>query len=332
MKTCLQLLLIYIFLFLAGCSPQTQSGPTTQIMETEVAAIEQTPEPFTEVVQVDASLIPVEELMNATYSGIYDEPITLTDGSYEGESFVEDDPSRPIVKYVKGAELFDDLDGDGIEDAVVFLLERGGGTAAFTYIAAQLNQNGQPVDAGVALVEDRTQIRSATIDDGQVVLDITTRGLHDGDCCPSYKTRKIYTLESGTLVEITNENPELVKISYEDLNGTKWTLLELNYDEPVQADSKVGISFEGNQITGFGGCNSYNSSFRLSDDNPFVITIEAIFSTKKACPDPILNQENIYFKILEGVSLWGYDHGKLVLFYVDKQGDFSRLLFAPQIS
>lgn len=34
----------------------------------------------------------VAQLANATYSGIYDEPVTLTDGVYEGEPFVEGGP------------------------------------------------------------------------------------------------------------------------------------------------------------------------------------------------------------------------------------------------
>ena len=50
--------------------------------------------------------------MNATYSGIYDDPITLTEGIYEGEPFVEGDASRPTVEYIQGAERYSDLDGD----------------------------------------------------------------------------------------------------------------------------------------------------------------------------------------------------------------------------
>jgi heat shock protein HslJ len=267
--------------------------------------------------------------MNATYSGMYEEAVTLTDGLYEGEPFVEGDPARPSVQYVEDRELFGDLDGDGVEDAVVFLIERGGGTAAFTYIAAQLNQNGQPVDAGAVMVEDRTQILAQAIEDEQVVLDITTLGPGDGDCCPSHKTRRVYTLESGKLVDISPEDQDLVRISAEDLNGTSWRLLELNYEEPALADSEVTISFQGNQISGSGGCNNYSSSFSLSEDNPWLMTVEPIVSTKVACPDPILNLENAYFMILESVSLWGYDHGKLALAYVDDQGNYSRMLFAP---
>ena len=43
---------------------------------------------------VDSSELTIEQLENATYSGIYDEPVTLTDGLYEGEPFAEGGASR----------------------------------------------------------------------------------------------------------------------------------------------------------------------------------------------------------------------------------------------
>ena len=319
MKTILGLVLIFGFVFLAACSSASTSKPAT---ETDAITAEQEAGPVAEVGQDDSSLS-VEDLINATYSGIYEDAVTLQDGSFEDQPFT--------VEYQEDRELYGDLDGDGVEDAVVFLIERGGGTAAFTYIAAQLNQDGQLVDAGAVMVEDRTQILAEIIEDGQVVLEITTRGPGDGDCCPSYKTRRTYTLESGRLVDTSAEPQDLVRISADDLNGTNWILLELNYDLPSLADSQVTISFQDNRISGSGGCNNYISNFSLSEDNPFVMTVEPVVSTRKACPDAILDQENAYFKVLESVSLWGYDHGQLALAYLDEQGEYSRLLFAPQV-
>ena len=79
------------------------------------------------------------------------------------------------VQFIDGSELIGDLDGDGVDDAVVFLLERGGGSGVFTYVAAQLNRDGQPVDAGAVRIEDRIGVRSAAIEDGQVMLDLILR-------------------------------------------------------------------------------------------------------------------------------------------------------------
>jgi len=318
-------------LFLTACGVQFQPAaalPTLEVQAATAAAVaKQVLTPTAEVIPTETTQIEVEALRNATYNGIYDEPVILTDGkfekSFEGQPFT--------VEYIDGTELFADLDGDGVEDAIVFLIERGGGTAVFTYVAAQLNRDGQPVDAGAAMVEDRTQVRSISVQDGQVVLDITTRGPGDGDCCPSHKTRKIYTLEGGRLVEVPGEQQELVKISADDLNGTSWTLVELDGNTPVLADSEVTISFLNGELSGSGGCNSYTGSFSLGEDNPFTITISPIAATKKACPEPILSQESAFFTALEESSLWGYMYGQLVLAYPGGQdGGLKRMLFTPQ--
>ena len=274
-----------------------------------------------------AAALSVAELQNATYRGIYDEPITLTNGKYEGEPFVEGDSSRPTVEY--WGETFGDLDGDGVEDAAVFLVENSGDTGNFVYVAAQLNQNGQPVDAGAVSIEDRIQVKSATIEDSQIKLEIITEGPGDAACCKSHKANKSYALQNGQLAELPAPEETLEKISATDLNGTTWTLLELDSDEPVLADAPVTISFADGKISGSGGCNNYNSSFTLAEDNPFGMTISPVAATKKACPDPILNQETAYFTALEKVSQWGYQIGRLVMYYDKGQGEFGTLLYAP---
>ena len=275
-----------------------------------------------------AHAISAEALMNATYSGIYDGPITLTKGLYEGKP-VEGDPARPIVQYGDGSELFGDLDGDGVEDAVVLLVDREGGSGAFTYVAAQLNRGGQPADAGAVRIEDRIGVRSAAIQDGKVVLEIITQGPGDVACCSSHKSPKTYSLENGKLVEITGKDQALKRISAADLNGTSWTLLDLTEGQPAPSDPQVTISFGEDRISGSGGCNTYNGSFNLGKDNPFVMTTGPIVATQKACPDPILKQETAYLAALGRVSQWAYVYGRLALYYKDDSGKLNRLLFAP---
>jgi basic membrane protein A len=276
----------------------------------------------------DNQLTPAQ-LQNATYSGIYDEPVTLTDGLYEGELNVEGDASRPMVWYMNNSEVYGDLNGDGVDDAVVFLVESGGGSGNFVYVAAQLNQNGQPVDAGAVWIEDRIQIISAAIEEGQVNLEITAEGPGDAACCKSHKTSASYALQDGRLTQLPGEAQEPERISVADLAGTNWTLLELDVDQPAPPDTEVTLSFTQDQLSGFGGCNNYSGSFSLSDDNPFVMTIGPVASTQMACPEPILNQETAYLTALQNVSQWGYLVGKLALSYDNGQGGYGTLLFAP---
>jgi heat shock protein HslJ len=120
------------------------------------------------------------------------------------------------------------------------------------------------------------------------------------------------------------------RISVDDLNGTSWTLVELNYEQPALPDTDLSISFQENQINGSGGCNNFNSSFELGSENPLMMTIRPVAVTKMACPEPILDQETAYFSALEDVSQWGYYFGRLALYYGLEQGGLGRLLFLPQ--
>ncbi len=271
----------------------------------------------------------VQALQNATYSGIYDAPITLVDGLYEGEPFTEGDPARPTMEYIDGAALTGDLDSDGVDDAVVFLLERGGGSGAFTYVAAQLNQDGQPVDAGAVRIEDRIAVRSAAIEDGQVLLDIITQGPGDVACCATHKARKTYALQDGRLAETSAAGGELVKVSAADLDGTSWTLTALNDDQPALAGVEVTLSVQDGQFSGSGGCNSYSANFSLGEDNPFVMAIGPLTASEKSCPEPAGSQESTYLAALGSVAHWGYDFGRLALYYTGGQDVESRLLYAP---
>jgi hypothetical protein len=146
------------------------------------------PEPLTE-----------EGLKNAEYHGIYDGPVDLTEGKYEGEPFVEGGASRPVVVFIE-PYAFGDLDGDGVDDAAVLLVETSGGSGSFVYLAAVLNKNGKAVNEATTLLGDRAQVGELAIEDGQIHVKLLTHGPEDPMCCPSQESSETYTLEGNELV------------------------------------------------------------------------------------------------------------------------------------
>lgn len=329
-KTAAFSLLILAALLAASCYPPAAPAQGPAPDAPAGLDVEAGEDEAPQVAPAAASLIPIAALRNATYSGIYDQRITLADGLYEGEPSEADDPSHSTVEYIDGAELYGDLDGDAVDDAVVFLLERGGGSGAFTYVAAQLNRDVQPVDAGAVRIEDRIGVRSAAIEEGQVVLDIITQGPGDVACCGAHKAHKTYALQDGRLVETSAAGGDLVKVSAADLDGTSWALAALNDDQPALAGAEVTLSFQDGQFSGSGGCNSYSASFSLSGDNPFVMAIGPLTASEKSCPEPAGSQESAYLAALSSVARWGYDFGRLALYYAGGQEVESRLLFVAQ--
>ena len=272
----------------------------------------------------NAMQLTVNSLKNGSYSGIYEDTVvTLTDGHYQGEG----DAAQQRVDIIDGSERFGDLNNDGVADAIVLLMENSGGTATNTYVAAQLNRGALPVDGGAVWVGDRIQIKSITIENGQVVLEIVTQGPEDALCCATLQVRKSYGFD-GMLVEVGSE--ELERISAADLNGTSWALTDLGIEgQALVEETEITLSFTDGAISGSGGCNTYKSSFSLDETNPAAIIITPVAATKMSCPQAVIEQENRYFTALAQVSVWGYQAGHLALLY-DNNGTTGTLIFALQ--
>jgi len=134
-------------------------------------------------------------LKNATYMlPFYGRTVTLTDGVYREDSGAEIYSANLI-----GAAAFGDLNGDGLEDAAVILVESGGGTGQFESVVVMVNQSGVPAQAGVAQLGDRVQVNSLAIQDGRVMLDMLVQGPNDALCCPTQPVTQAYQLFTNGL-------------------------------------------------------------------------------------------------------------------------------------
>jgi len=142
-------------------------------------------------------------LENLQYHGIYDQAVTLTAGKYAGLPFVEGGVSRPTITL----QIFapGDLDQDGIADAVVVLVENSGGSGSFIYLAAVLNNDGDPVNASTILLGDRVQVQSIEVVDGSIVVTMLTHTPEDPLCCPTHQVEMNYLLNAGQLIPFENE-------------------------------------------------------------------------------------------------------------------------------
>ena len=133
------------------------------------------------------------------FKGIYQEPIKLTDGKYEGYFSADGGSSRPTIIFGQ-PYAFRDLDGDGLDDAAVLLVENSGGSGVFVYLAAVLNQRGKPENVATTLLGDRAQVEELTVESGQIKLKMLTHSPGDPMCCPSEEAQATYSLGENELV------------------------------------------------------------------------------------------------------------------------------------
>ena len=124
--------------------------------------------------------------------------VQLTNGAYQSTADVSSPDFMSIT--LASQMAFGDLNGDGVGDAAVLLAENYGGSGTFVSLVAMLDQKDQPVQAGSALIDDRPNINSLSIQNGQILLDVMVHGPNDPRCCAARPTRQTFRYEFGKLV------------------------------------------------------------------------------------------------------------------------------------
>ena len=260
-------------------------------------------------------------LKNATYQGIYDDPVTLTDGKYEGEPFVEGSAMRPTLTYVDAA--WGDLTGDGVDDAVVFLAEASGGSGVFTYLAAVVDQDGQPVNAASVMVGDRTDINELKIENGEIVAKILTQGPDDPMCCPTQNMIKKYALQGDQLAETYSEVVDN-KGEGAQLTGVTWNWLGSTYNNDAKSEVSMSDDFtitfnEDGSFSGKADCNNFGGSYTLTGNS---ISIQPGPMTMAMCPQQELADQ--YLKDLGAAAIFFFQDDNL---FIDMMMDSGTMKF-----
>ncbi len=95
----------------------------------------------------------------------------------------------------------------------------------------------------------------------------------------------------------------------------KW-ILKSGVGTQLLPNTKITAQFKDGKLSGNGGCNQYNASYKQPQDDGFGrIMIGKIASTRMFCGDGISEQESSYFQALEQVREYKLTDEGLVLPY-----------------
>jgi len=147
----------------------------------------------------------IDELGNATYSGIYEQPVTLSNGRYSGEPFVQGGASRPTVGLVIDFRLTGDLDGDGRDEAVVELWENSGGSGTNNYLAVMAREAVGVVNLATGWLGNRVQLRAGRIIDRTIEVDVLQHGPEDAMCCPTQLATRSLIVDGHELQTVNEQ-------------------------------------------------------------------------------------------------------------------------------
>lgn len=268
----------------------------------------------------------ISRLGNATYTGIEDVPVTLSNGHWKGQPFEEGAASRPRVGLLKNIFFTGDLDADGESENVAILWQSAGGTGSNTYIAVMKPENNGFENISTALIGDRVKIRGGTVDSGKIYLEVLQAGESDPMCCPTQLATRSWTLNGRQLEE--NAMEVTGTLSSNALNGSEWLLTRINNGQSLAEGIEVTLSFDAGRVSGKSACNRYSASIE-DGKSPGDILIGPTMGTRMACPDDLMEMESLYLASLAKVTRFSFNSGSLVLSGQDEDGTAISMFFAP---
>lgn len=138
------------------------------------------------------SLILPPDIANATINGTEYGPVTLRDGNWEGEPWVEGGASRPRLGLANDFILRGDIDGDGFDEAVVLVWQSSGGSGTFNYIALMDHGENGLHNTATAPLGDRIKVLGGSISKNLLELQVIEHDEDDPACCPTREATRNY--------------------------------------------------------------------------------------------------------------------------------------------
>ncbi len=102
-----------------------------------------------------------------------------------------------------------------------------------------------------------------------------------------------------------------------ELSGTTWLVEDLG-GQGVVDRVRSTLAFDGERVSGRGGCNQFHGGLAASD-TPLLFGPMA--STRMACPEAVMDQENRYFMALGKATAIERDADRGLLYLLDASGE-----------
>lgn len=131
----------------------------------------------------------------------------------------------------------------------------------------------------------------------------------EGTFLAALDATRSFEMADGRLVLSDGDGAELISLDaatpVEGLTGS-WTVTGYNNgDEAVVSialDTEITIEFDDEgRVTGDSGCNTFMGDYTLDGDT---ISVGPLASTRRACPDEVMDQETRFLAALESAATW----------------------------
>ncbi len=113
----------------------------------------------------------------------------------------------------------------------------------------------------------------------------------------------------------TAEPPVVADPTFGGLANRDWVLVAYGDAlEPTTTleDPLTTIAFNADGVTGTGACNGFSGTFTYENDQ---ISFSPLAATRRACPDPVMEQENLFFEALQSATSFTIEGDVLTITY-----------------
>jgi heat shock protein HslJ len=93
-----------------------------------------------------------------------------------------------------------------------------------------------------------------------------------------------------------------------------WSLSTMN-TKPLVSGTAITMQFKNGELVGFAGCNTYSGQYTagLNDDGTYTVAIGQLTTSRLACPQDIMEQEQEYLASLQGTTRATIQENRVVL-------------------
>jgi heat shock protein HslJ len=98
------------------------------------------------------------------------------------------------------------------------------------------------------------------------------------------------------------------------LETAVWTLSMIN-NKPLLPGTAITMQFKEGELAGFAGCNTYNGIYtaELNDDGTYTITVGTLTTSRLACPQDIMEQEQEYLTSIQQATRATIQENRILL-------------------
>jgi heat shock protein HslJ len=102
------------------------------------------------------------------------------------------------------------------------------------------------------------------------------------------------------------------------LEGVEWEVTGYNNGRQAvvspMTDTRLTLTFGDGRVSGSSGCNRFEAAFTVEDH---ALTIQPLATTRMACDDAVMSQEQEFLRALQSATTWQIDRGMLDIHRAD---------------